>query len=92
MSGLTRFLGDTPLRVFIRLLVLSFIVGLVLSALGIRPIDIYWWIERTVRHIYDMGFAFFADSLNYLIAGALVVVPLFLLSRLFKLGGRRRVD
>ena len=38
MSGLTRFLGDTPLRVFIRLLVLSFIVGLVLSALNIRPL------------------------------------------------------
>ena len=33
MQALTRFLGDTPLRVFIRLLVLSFIVGLVLSAL-----------------------------------------------------------
>jgi hypothetical protein len=92
MSGLTRFLGDSPWRVFIRLLVLSFIVGLVLSALSISPIDIYWWGERTIRHIYSMGFAFFADSFSYLIAGALVVVPLFLLSRLFKLGGRRRAE
>ena len=92
MHGLTRFLGDTPLRVFIRLLVLSFIVGLVLSALSIRPIDIYWWVERTIRHIYNMGFAFFADSFNYLVAGALIVVPLFLLSRLFKIGGRRRAE
>jgi hypothetical protein len=92
MSGLTRFLGDTPLRVFIRLLVLSFVVGLVLSALNIRPIDIYWWVERIIHHIYDMGFAFFADSFNYLIAGALIVVPLFLLSRLFKVGGRRRAE
>ena len=92
MSGLTRFLGDTPLRVFIRLLVLSFIVGLVLSVLNIRPSDIYWWAERTILHIYDMGFAFFADSLDYLIGGALIVVPLFLLARLFRIGGRRRVE
>jgi hypothetical protein len=39
-----------------------------------------------------MGFAFFADSLDYLIVGALIVVPLFILSRLFKLGGRRRAE
>ena len=92
MHGLTRFLGDTPLRVFIRLLVLSFIVGLVLSALNIRPYDVYWWAERTIRHIYDMGFAFFTDSLDYLIAGALIVVPLFIISRLLRFGGRRRVE
>jgi hypothetical protein len=92
MSGLTRFLGDSPFRVLLRLLLLSFVVGLVLSALNIRPIDIYWWAERTIHHIYDMGFAFFTDSLDYLIAGALIVVPLFLLSRLFRLGGRRRVE
>ena len=92
MSGLTRFLGDTPLRVFIRLLVLSFIVGLVLSALNIRPSDIYRWVERAILHIYDMGFAFFADSLDYLIGGALIVVPLFILARLFRIGGRRRAE
>ncbi len=92
MQGLTRFLGDTPWRVAVRLLVLSFVVGLVLSALGLRPYDIYWWIRRTILHIYDMGFAFFANSFDYLIAGALIVVPLFVISRLFKLGGRRHTE
>jgi hypothetical protein len=92
MQGLTRFLGDTPLRVAIRLVLLSFVVGLVLSALGIRPWQIYAWVERAIWHIYDMGFAFFADSLDYLIAGAVIVVPLFLIARLFRLGGRRRAE
>ena len=87
---LNRFLGDTPVRIAIRLLVLSFIVGLVLSALNIDPFDIYLWIERLVLRIYDMGFAFFGDALEYLLIGALIVVPLFLLSRLLKLGGRGR--
>jgi hypothetical protein len=92
MQGLTRFLGDTPLRVAIRLIVLSFVVGLVLSALGISPRDVYEWVRRAAVHIYDMGFDIFSNSLTYLIAGALVVVPLFLISRLFKLGGRRREE
>ena len=90
MSGrLTRFLGDTPLRVLIRLLVLSFIVGLVLSALNIHPFQVYDWVERLALHVYAMGFAFFADALDYLLLGAVIVVPLFLLVRLLKLGGGR---
>jgi hypothetical protein len=92
MQGLTRFLGDTPLRVLVRLLVLSFVVGLVFSALNIRPYDVYRWAERVVVRIYDMGFSFFADAFDYLLAGALVVVPLFVLSRLFKIGGKRRSE
>lgn len=86
---LTRFLGDTPLRVALRLLVLSFIVGLVLSALNIRPFQIYRWVENVILRIYDMGFAFFEEGLEYLVIGAMIVVPVFLIMRLLKLGGRR---
>jgi hypothetical protein len=90
MSGrLTRFLGDTPLRVLVRLVVLSFLVGLVLSALNIHPLQIYDWIEWAVLSVYDMGFGFFRDAFNYFLIGALIVVPLFLLMRLLKLGGGR---
>ena len=88
MSGLTRFLGDTPLRVLLRLALLSFLVGLVLSALDLHPLQIYWWLERLAIHAYDTGFAFLGDAMQYLIIGALVVVPVFLLVRLLKLGGR----
>ena len=89
---LNRFLGDTPLRVLLRLLVLSFIVGLVLSTLNIHPLDVYDWIERLIRRIYDMGFAFFGDALEYLLVGALIVVPIFLLMRVLRLGRGRRAD
>jgi hypothetical protein len=89
---LNRFLGDTPLRVFIRLVVLSFIVGLVLSALNIRPIQVYRWLERVIQRIYEMGFDFFGYALEYLVIGALIVVPVFIVIRLLKLGGRRRAE
>ena len=92
-GGLSRFLGDTPLRVGVRLLVFSFIVGLVMSALDIRPWQIWLWARHLVERIYNMGFAFFADALEYLIAGAMIVVPLFIIMRLLRLGGRaRRMD
>jgi hypothetical protein len=87
---LTRFLGDTPLRVALRLLVLSFIVGLVLSALNIRPWEIWRWLERLAERIYNMGFAFFADAFDYLVAGALIVVPIFIVMRILKLAGATR--
>ncbi len=92
---LNRFLGDTPLRVLIRLVVLSFIVGLVLSALNIRPMQIYRWIERVLERIWAMGFEFFGEAVNYLLIGALIVVPIFLVMRLFSFGGgggRRRSE
>ena len=93
MSGLTRFLGDTPLRVLVRLLVLSFIVGIVLSALNIEPFEIYYWFERIIRRIYNMGFAFFEDAFQYLIVGAIIVIPIFIVMRLLKMGGgSRRAD
>jgi hypothetical protein len=89
---LNRFLGDTPLRVALRLLVLSFIVGLVLSVLNVRPVQIYRWLERVVWRIYDLGFGFFEEAVEYLLIGALIVVPVFLVVRLLKLGGRRRTE
>jgi hypothetical protein len=72
--------------------VLSFVVGLVLSVLNIRPWQIYRWIEEVIEQIWSMGFALLADAAEYLVLGALIVVPIFLLMRLFRLGtggGRR---
>ncbi len=89
---LNRFLGDTPLRVALRLLVLSFVVGLVLSVFNIRPVQIYRWVENVVWRIYDMGFGFLEEAVEYLVIGALIVVPVFLVVRLLKLGGGRRTE
>jgi len=88
-ARLNQFLGDTPFRVFIRLLALSFIVGLVLSAIGLRPFEIIQWFERLVRRIYEMGFDVIREAADYLILGAVIVVPVFLVMRLMKISNRR---
>lgn len=78
-----RLFGGNPLAVIIRLAVLSIVVGIVLSALDIHPANIVERLGLLVRRIYDMGFGLFQNALGYLVLGAVIVVPIWLLTRLF---------
>lgn len=82
MSGLNRFLGDSPLRVLVKLLVVSFLVGIVLSALGLSPFDVIDGIRNMLLRIWNMGFATFDRFFGYLAVGAVIVVPAFIVLRL----------
>lgn len=82
--------GGNPLGVVLRLAVLSIVVGIVLSALGITPANFFYNINIIARRIYDMGFGAVEWVLQYLILGAMVVVPIWLIARLAGFG--RRTD
>ncbi len=82
MSGISRFLGDSPLRVFLKLLVVSFLVGIVMSAFGWSPLDIVDTIRDAVLRIWNMGFATVDRFIGYLALGAAIVVPAFIILRL----------
>lgn len=55
-SNPLRFLGNTPFRVFILLLALSFTAGLILVMLDIHPYDIIPWLEYVAARIWEMGY------------------------------------
>ena len=82
-DGLQRFLGGSPLAVAFRLILLSILVGVVLAAIGLNPRDIVESIRRLFHGIWDLGF----DAVNwlwrYFLLGAVIVVPIWLLSRMF---------
>ncbi|HTV71059.1 MAG TPA: DUF6460 domain-containing protein [Rhizobiaceae bacterium] len=82
MSALTRFLGDSPLRIFLKLLVISFLVGLVMNAFGWWPVDIFRWIGESISELWNMGFRAVANAAIYVVLGAAIVVPIFLVMRL----------
>lgn len=84
--------GGNPLGVIIRLALLSIVVGVVLSALGITPRNFFYHIEVLLRRIYDLGFNAFDWLLQYLILGAIVVVPIWIIARLFGAFGRRNPE
>lgn len=83
---LNRFLGGSPLRILIQLVLLSFLVGVVLAALDLTPYGIVDWIVGLVRHILDMGFGAVERIGSYLVLGAVVVVPIWLILRLLNAG------
>ena len=79
--------GNSPVAIILRLVVISLIVGIVLSALGINAGNLLAALNIAARRIYDLGFGAVDWILQYLLVGAMVVVPVYLLARL--LGGAR---
>ena len=74
--------GGNPLGVLVRLVVLSVVVGIVLSALGISPRDLVYKLNILIRRIYDLGFGAFEGVLQYFLLGAVVVFPIWFVARL----------
>lgn len=81
--------GGHPLAVIVRLAVLSIIVGIVLSALGITPRNFFYHLDILARRLYDMGFGAIEWVVQYMILGAMIVVPVWLIARLLGLGRPR---
>ena len=80
------FWGGSPLAVLLRLALMSVVVGVVLSALGINLRNFFDRINMLLRNIYDLGFSTIDWALQYLLIGAIVVVPIWLFSRLVAMG------
>ncbi len=90
MDPLTRFFGGSPARVLAQLVVFSFVVGIVLSTLGVSPYDIVDSFGRLIRHIYENGFETLAWAWRYFLLGAVIVVPVWVILRLLRVGRRPR--
>ena len=82
-----RFFGGNPALVLVRLAILSLIVGVLLAALGFSPFDIVDSVRRLVAHIYDMGFVAVEKAARYFLLGAVIVFPVWLVVRVFKMLG-----
>ncbi len=78
----TKIFGGSPLAVLVRLILVSILVGVILSALGLDPFDILHSIERLVRSIWNMGFDAFRWLWRYFLLGAAIVIPIWIVMRL----------
>jgi hypothetical protein len=84
-TPLTRFLGGTPLNVALRLFLLSLLVGALLMWLDIRPADLVQDAVRFFQHVWSLGFDAIRQMGDYIVGGAMIVVPLWLLARLLNM-------
>jgi hypothetical protein len=83
-NGVSRFLGGPPLAVALRLLLLCLLVGIILSALGFEPGNIVGSLRRVVESIWNMGWDAVRAVGTYLLLGAIVVIPIWLLVRFMR--------
>jgi hypothetical protein len=81
---LARFFGGPPLSVILRLALLSILIGVILEVLGLDPWNILESLRTLVQRVWDMGFDAVRWLWRYLVLGAAVVVPIWLIMRLLR--------
>jgi Family of unknown function (DUF6460) len=75
--------------VIFRLILLSILIGVILEVIGLDPWNILDSLRRLVLHVWDMGFDAVRWLWRYLLLGAAVVVPIWLLMRLVRVARGR---
>ncbi len=83
--AMERFFGGSPAIIILKLAITSLIIGMVLSFFGFNPNNLYDAIVRLGDWISSLGLDAVKTVLRYIILGALIVVPLWLLGRFFSI-------
>ena len=84
-----RFAGGSPAIVAVRLIVVSFVVGIVLETFGFDPTSLFGDAVRAMRRVVELGFTDIRQVGRILLTGAMVVVPVWLVLRLLDAGRMR---
>jgi hypothetical protein len=87
MSNLNRFLGGSPGSVLVKLIFLSLLVGAFLAFLDITPLGLIEGLFNWIAPVLDLSLETVLDVGRWILYGAVIVIPLWLISRLF--GSRR---
>jgi Family of unknown function (DUF6460) len=89
-NALSRFLGGSLTSVLIKLLILSVVVGALLHWTGLSPVSLLRGLDALVRELVGTGWDAVRNVGAYALYGAMVVVPIWLISRLIsqRKGGR----
>lgn len=82
VSGLDRWLGGSPVGVLVKLIFLSLVVGVILAFLGLTPLGLLRNLVDSVQALFGIGWDAIEDVGRYILTGAVVVIPLWFLSRL----------
>ncbi|WDR00838.1 DUF6460 domain-containing protein [Devosia sp. J2-20] len=81
-----RLLGDRPGKVIVRLVLLSLLVGFLMSVFGVDAQQIVRGTIELFREALRDGAGVFRSLGGYILTGAALVVPIWLLIRLTRKG------
>jgi hypothetical protein len=81
-AQMNKWMGGSPLGVLIRLVLVSVLVGVILSVLGFDPWNIVDSVLRLFAWLRDIGFDAVINLWRYFLLGAVIVIPIWLIMRL----------
>lgn len=85
-ASIDRFFGGSPAATLLKLVFVCFVIGAIMAAFGITPSSIPRRIYAVARMLADTGFDAVHDVGTYVLTGAIVVVPIWILMRMFSRG------
>lgn len=78
------FLGGSPLSILMKLIFLSLLVGAFLAFLDITPFELVDRVIGFLRSVFGLSFDALRDVGRWIVYGAIIVVPIWLVVRLFR--------
>ena len=67
----------------VKFALLCLVVGLVLSAIGVEPLEFWSWAGSVVSRLYDWLVGVFGKLGSYVVIGAAVVIPIWAARQLY---------
>ena len=83
-GSLERFLGGSVASTIARLVFLSLLVGALMAFAGLTPWALVDGLAEVVRELFGSGLEAIREVARWLIYGAIIVVPVWLVSPLLK--------
>lgn len=84
-----KFFGGEPIWVILRLVVISLVLGVVLSAFNLDVFGLVQKIRDLIQYVYSLGFDAFAWVIDFFLLGAVIVFPIWLVLRLLNMAKDR---
>jgi hypothetical protein len=72
-------------RTILKLLLLSLVVGMVMRFLGITPRSLIANFGQTIEDMFSTAVSFANWAIDYVLVGAVIVVPIWLISFVLKM-------
>ena len=80
-AALQRVFGGSPLAVLFKLLFLSLVIGAIMAGFGFTPMTLPSRIMAAARSLANLGFGAFRNVGGYILTGAMVVIPIWVIMR-----------
>lgn len=89
-SWVVRLVGDRPGAVAVRLVLVSLLVGFLMTMFGIEPEALFRWVQDAIEDVFADSGHYLRQAFGYVLTGAAVVLPIWLLLRVMAVSRGRK--